>query len=457
MFQNFIRYFRIYFTVAILLTFLAVIIIGINAYHGFKVTEEQDLFNRAETIVRLLEPREVTFLRGDESDIKNPFYISLKNRFVMIKEANPDIQVIYLSGKNNDNVFVYLDSSKLNDSEYSFSIQSSAETNKNIKNVFETGLSIFSGPINEPSGEFISVFVPLRHSGTEKIVAVLAMKVSASSYFLNMMLSVLTPTLIIALLFIILSATLLAYKKEREDILFKEDLISIVSHDLRSPITGLSWSIQSLLMNKDFSQYPENIKSTLVAMDKTVRGLLAIVADILNISQLGKISVFNMQNPVDLCSIISESIELLTFFAKEKEVQIQKDGEWPEKAMTVGNEEKFKRAISNIIGNGVQYSPHGEIVHINYHKENKQHIVSVENHGTLIPQSAQIKIFTKFFRANNTTTLSQPGTGLGLYFAKQIIEAYGGKVWFKSEGKDKTIFNIALPATITLQSKNEKK
>lgn len=78
-------------------------------------------------------------------------------------------------------------------------------------------------------------------------------------------------------------------------------------------------------------------------------------------------------------------------------------------------------------------------------KNNKSIIISIKDSGVGIPKEEQTKVFTRFFRGYNISTIATEGTGLGLYIAKCIVEAHGGKIWFESEENKGSVFYFSLP------------
>jgi len=453
MLKHILRYPRIYFATVTLIAAFGVVVAGLTAYHGQRATEEQDLITRAQTIAYLLDPREITFLAGDESDRNNPFYTSLKQRFEKLKESNSDVRFIYLTGISTDaNVFFYLDSEPEGSPDYSPPGQKYPEASAIFQETFTVGRSRFEGPIADRFGEWVSAFVPVRHPGTEKIIAVLGMDISAMEYRKRMLFAILTPALFITLFWVMLLVLLKSYRKENELLSLKREFISIASHELRSTLTGLSWAVQTLLRDEAITEVPA-LKDRVVSMERAVQRLLETVAGILDFSRLEYAGGGGLKiSPLDLASLAHESVDALELFANEKNVSIAFVGEWPVNLPTSGDREKISRAINNIVSNAVKYSSAGDTVNIAYRKDGENHVVSVANKGQVIEKQDHEKMFSKFFRAGNATVVKESGiptgrvgTGLGLYFAKQIIEAHGGKIWFESEEDKGTIFYIALP------------
>lgn len=450
MFEHILRHPRAYSAIIALIAIAGALATGASAYRGAQASEERDLVARAQTIARLLDPREISFITGSEGDERNPFYASLKQRFKGLKEANADVRFIYLTGmRENGDIFFYVDSEPEGSLDMSPPGQVYSEASDVFREVFTAGSPRFEGPIADRWGNWISAFVPIRHPGTEKVVAVLGLDIAATEYYRRVVSAALLPILFTILFLMVIFVIFREYRKREEILSLKAEFVSIASHELRSPLTGLYWAIQTLLRGADAARSPA-LKDTLVSMERASKSLLDTVAGVLDFSRLQHVGAGGLQTvDLDISPLTRECVDALTLFAGERGVHIEFDREWPERIPIAGDHEKIRRAVNNVISNAVKYSPSGGAVTIAYRRDGGEHIVSVANSGESIAVRDQEKVFSRFFRAGNaaiTPGFGRAGTGLGLYFAKQIIEAHGGRIWFRSSAEEGTIFYIALSA-----------
>ena len=111
---------------------------------------------------------------------------------------------------------------------------------------------------------------------------------------------------------------------------------------------------------------------------------------------------------------------------------------------------KIQHVINNLIDNSIKYTPEGSVsVHVSCDKEKKTIRVEVKDTGAGIPKDAIGGLFVKFVRARNAKNINVTGSGLGLYVARQMIEAHQGKIWAESEGEGKgATFIFELPLGI---------
>jgi signal transduction histidine kinase len=107
--------------------------------------------------------------------------------------------------------------------------------------------------------------------------------------------------------------------------------------------------------------------------------------------------------------------------------------------------EKISLVIENLLDNAIRYNLVGGTITISLDLKNDEIEFSIEDSGIGIPESEKSNIFQKFFRASNALKKETEGSGLGLFVAKNIVEAHGGKIWFESEEGKGTTFHFTIP------------
>lgn len=455
MLDHILRHSRIYFLILIGASFFGIVVTGISAYRGARATEERELTARTQTIAYLFDPRELTFLSGGASDLNNPFYTSIKERLKDVKEVNGDVRFIYFTGRKEDGtVFFYLDSEPASSTDSSPPGQEYAEASAVFQEVFTLGRARFEGPIADRWGKWVSSFVPIRHPGTGAVIAVLGMDISATQYYQRIFSAIATPIFFIIFFMMIVVVVFREYKKREEVLSMKAGFVSIASHELRSPLVGLVWATQTLLRDESIMKIPE-LKDTLPLMERTFNNMLETVNGILDFSRLEHLRGDGLNiSLLNLSELVRECADALALFAREKKTPLVIEEGFPQEMHIMGDREKIKRAINNIISNAIKYSSTNNVIRIMYQRDGDDHVVRVNNNGRVIASSDQKKIFSKFFRAGKAEAIihgvpnGQEGTGLGLYFARQIIEAHGGRIWFDSSPENGTNFYIALKIKI---------
>lgn len=231
--------------------------------------------------------------------------------------------------------------------------------------------------------------------------------------------------------------------RERDIDRAKSEFVSLASHQLRTPLTTVKWSVQALLssslgpLNNRQRRYSERILSANVRMIRLVEALL-------NVSRIELGTLVTSRKPVDALHAVEDVIEELSVQAKANSVRITATCERQCPKVRV-DPKVLPIAFHNIISNAIKYSKRGGKIRITIAPEDGTVRFAFADHGIGIPEDQQDRIFTKLFRAKNAINVVQDGTGLGLYTAKAIIEELGGSIAFTSQENAGTTFTVHLP------------
>lgn len=225
----------------------------------------------------------------------------------------------------------------------------------------------------------------------------------------------------------------------------KTAFVSLVSHQLRSPLTAARWAVAGLVEAVAAKEENE-IKKFLDFLSVNNGRMTSLVDNLLNVARIEENRLLYEFKRVEFGEIVKELIDNLSPIAKEKSVTISYQEQLRSDSFAVmADKEKLYLAMENILDNAVKYTPEGEKIEVKIKKESSRLVFSIRDHGVGIPKEDQAKIFSKFFRARNVPRNEGSGFGLGLFIAKKIIEDHGGKVYFQSEEGSGTTFFIELP------------
>ncbi|MDO8523243.1 MAG: PAS domain-containing sensor histidine kinase [bacterium] len=231
--------------------------------------------------------------------------------------------------------------------------------------------------------------------------------------------------------------------KEKEMDRAKSEFVSLASHQLSTPLTGIEWTIELFLkkekLTKEGTEYLNDIYLS-------AKRLSVLIKLLLNVSRIESGSVVIQPEPLDLVLLINGYIrEYQALFDKGKISCVFT--KHPEKLVAVTDKNLFGYIIQNLISNSVSYTPANGKVEISLEEKKDSVFVTVRDTGIGIPKGEQARIFAKFMRASNAVISKPDGTGLGLYIVRESANLLGGKIWFEStEGKG-TAFFIELPLT----------
>ncbi|MEC4895780.1 MAG: two-component system sensor histidine kinase RppB [Oscillatoria sp. PMC 1051.18] len=215
------------------------------------------------------------------------------------------------------------------------------------------------------------------------------------------------------------------------------------AHELRSPLASLLATVEATLRVS-----PENssdLKTMLGTIERQGRRLSSLITDLLLLTHLEHdSSSSDTFQPCCLNNLISDLSEEFSEFANLAEVdlthQIPQD-----EVYVLGNESQLYRLVSNLIANGIQYTPKGGQVKISLHDGERTALITIKDTGIGIPATEQRRIFERFYRVDRGRDRATGGTGLGLAIAQAIVQHHQGYLTVKSEVNGGSLFTIHLP------------
>ncbi len=228
---------------------------------------------------------------------------------------------------------------------------------------------------------------------------------------------------------------------EKEIDAMKSEFISTTSHQLRTPLSSMKWFLE-MLLGSDLGTINEKQKEVLTDIYNSNERIITLVNDLLDVSRIESGKITLEPTPTNLVEFIRSMLpETNTMFKKRKQ---EFSFEYPEAMPRVAVDPKLIwQVLQNLLTNASKYTPENGKVTMTLSLEPDHVLLKVVDNGFGIPEFQKHRIFEKFFRADNVA--KSDGTGLGLYIARQIAEASGGKLWFEStEGKGTTFF-LTLP------------
>jgi len=256
---------------------------------------------------------------------------------------------------------------------------------------------------------------------------------------------------IVALVVLIISAILLilatiitnSFERLAEANRMKSEFISIVSHQLRSPLSNLAWAIE-LLMSGRLGKIEEQQVEYFKILKENSDRMKDLVKDLLIVSRIESARLFLKREEFSLEELTKEIIKEFEPFAKASNCQIEFSFE-ENLPKIYADRYQIKQVIENLLDNAIRYIKGKGMIKIRIKGEKKFVHFEIEDNGVGIPKEDQKFIFQKFFRASNVLKYKTQGTGLGLYISKAIIERSGGKIGFKSQEGVGTTFWFRLP------------
>ena len=238
--------------------------------------------------------------------------------------------------------------------------------------------------------------------------------------------------------------------KEREAERTKNELITNVAHDLRTPLTSIIGYLELLAGNTKVPAEMEH-KYIEIAYSKA-RRLEKLIEDLFGFTKLnyGKIAMHVGQ--LDIVKLLSQLLEEAYPNFVEKNLSYDLQSNVPAKTISAdGN--LLARLFDNLIGNAIKYGADGKRVLVKIHAEDDTVTVSVTNYGYVIPADELPLLFNKFYRVEQSRSTTTGGTGLGLAIAKEIVDMHGGTISVSSD-LNGTVFTVKLQVYFDVNKEN---
>jgi signal transduction histidine kinase len=239
-----------------------------------------------------------------------------------------------------------------------------------------------------------------------------------------------------------------AYESERRTVeelqrlsALRADFVSLVSHELRSPMATVIGAARTLEMRWRELQ-PGQREAFLALISTETSRLATLIGDVLDTSRLDAGTFTYAFAEVDLEVLVRESVANASLAQDEVPVVAEVAAVSPIRA----DPDRLRQVLSNLIDNAVKYSPAGETVVVQLASHNSSVRIAVSDRGSGIAAADQQVIFEKFGRVNRSGSESKPGTGLGLFIARSIAEAHGGALEVASVPGAGSTFTLRLPS-----------
>lgn len=228
--------------------------------------------------------------------------------------------------------------------------------------------------------------------------------------------------------------------KEREAEKTKNELITNVAHDLRTPLTSIIGYLELLSKNDKLDEQTRN-KYTQIAYAKAKK-LEKLIEDLFGFTKLNYGKIAMKLEKTDLVKLISQLMEEFYPNFSEKNLSFSLKSNQPS-APVYADPNLIARLFDNLIGNAIKYGAEGKEINVRIESEEKYTTVYVINYGKVIPKEELPLIFEKFYRLEQSRSSETGGTGLGLAIAKNIVDMHKGSIEVKSD-LDGTAFIVKL-------------
>jgi signal transduction histidine kinase len=227
----------------------------------------------------------------------------------------------------------------------------------------------------------------------------------------------------------------------------KSDFVTMVSHDLKTPLTSIIGFAKTLLT---LNVTPEQRSKYLTIIETEGKRLAQLIGEYLDISKIESGNFTVKKEPVDPAALVREITESTAIHAPSKSIVVTIAKAIP---LILGDANQLKRVVINLLDNALRYNVPDKSICVSVDNKNDHVIVSVKDNGPGIRPEEQNLIFDKFFRSSDAVNERTSGNGLGLAIAKGIVNAHDGALWVESEPGKGATFSFNLPAAVSPQEK----
>ncbi len=222
----------------------------------------------------------------------------------------------------------------------------------------------------------------------------------------------------------------------------KREFVSMLSHDLKAPLTK-TVSTMKLLLNEDVAQLDKKGKQKVDVIETEVDRLIALIEELLEVDKLASSQLTIKREPVRIDSIVLRAVSAVAYLAEKNSVRIVTDLQPLE---TVADSAKLVQVLVNLLGNAIKFSSPRSTISISVAPCPEGIEVKVADQGRGIPEAALETIFDRFKQVETSDRTEKKGTGLGLSICKMIIDAHNGTIGASSALNEGSTFWFRLPS-----------
>ena len=221
----------------------------------------------------------------------------------------------------------------------------------------------------------------------------------------------------------------------------KDELIGLVSHELRSPLTVIIGAVNTVL-SEEARLSPEETRQLLQDAAWESESLSHLVANLLELSRAQADRLLLHTEPISIKGVIQEAVKKIEQqFPKHRFMM-----DFPKQLPQVKADPlRVERILYNLLENAAKYSPQGSQIRVLAKREKDRLIIGVADQGAGISLHDQAKLFEPFQRLEDSRLKGVKGAGLGLLVCRRLVEAHGGRIWVESEPSRGSTFSFTLP------------
>ena len=224
----------------------------------------------------------------------------------------------------------------------------------------------------------------------------------------------------------------------------RDDMMGIVSHDLRNPANAVKMLARSILEGAERAELKDDVVERIQVIRQAAEQMDALIQDLLDMTRLEAGRLVVAPRDVDVTSLVEQSVESLRPLADAGAVALTVELP-PELPSIQADPDRVNQLLSNIVGNAIKFTPAGGSVSLRARVFHGELEFSVSDTGEGISIDQLPHVFDRFYQASHGGRMARHGAGLGLPIARGIVEAHGGRIWIESTPGQGTVVRFTLP------------
>lgn len=238
-----------------------------------------------------------------------------------------------------------------------------------------------------------------------------------------------------------LNEQVILHAKAKADVATRDELLAIVSHDLRNPIGSVLSCADMLLEDPAYAALGTDLKYWIELIKRNAETSLRLISDILDMERIAEGKLELRLRAHNISEIINESLQPFVHVAAANQIRLTSLP--AEKNISVRFDlDRITQVLSNLIGNALKFTPKGGSVVVSVGQTEVESIISVTDTGPGIPEDQKEKIFVRYSQIGNK---NRNGIGLGLFISKTLIESHNGRIWVTTPVEGGSVFHFSLP------------
>lgn len=229
-------------------------------------------------------------------------------------------------------------------------------------------------------------------------------------------------------------------ERQNEVLKLKDEFLFVAAHELRTPVTSIRWSLESVADRKMTAEIHQAFEDAVGAS----KNLSTLVEDLLNMARLDSKRIPFKKEFVNTVEVAQQVLKEMEPIAEKRKVQLRLDAPEGLLGMALADERRVAEVLVNLMTNGIKYNRVGGHVTVKISREEPYLRYDVIDDGPGIPPEEQRHLFEKFWRSKSASGVE--GSGLGLFITKRLVEGMSGLISFESVPDKRTIFTFKLPA-----------